>query len=314
MTSRIRVVVLGGSALGVLIAVTHVTYRQPDPKQAADLFAIMRDTLEAEDGDGMVPHVFPDPRFEASFLGYLFRDPSGQAWAAEAGSYPVGFGCSVVRGKTRWLVFLYVLPEFQGRGVGGELYDRCMRGWQGTAATMVDASSPAATALYMHRGLLPQVCVSSLRSSLPFEGPGDGPALRRQPGEGEERIAALDAEVWGGGRPFDHAFWRAHGFTFRTAWDEAGGFLGYAYWAPTGCLGPVAATSQDGAVRIVESACREMDAAGLVPVTALVPASNRACLVWMLNHGFRPQGMEIAMSNGPFGDWSRCLVHRAGLP
>jgi len=90
---------------------------------------------------------------EASFVPlhrHLLQRDGPRFWVAEANGPVVGCGASMVRGDWWFLASLFVLPEFQGKGVGRTLIEHarvdvptgCTR-----QATITDTVQPISTIL-----------------------------------------------------------------------------------------------------------------------------------------------------------------------
>jgi GNAT superfamily N-acetyltransferase len=243
----------------------------------------------------------------------------------------VAFASAILREHVWFLSMLFVLPEFQGAGVGRELFDRVSDG--GTIrATCTDSAQPISNALYALADIVPRMPLLNLTGlpqrpeafgELPsgvvpiaFEDAVGGPPDDGANGLGHrllvDAIDGLDRELLGFSHPVDHRYLRAEpraGWVYR---GPDGTPLGYGYATPAGRVGPVA-------VR---------DAALLGPVlghltSAVVPrgafalwiggAADRA-LVPALQAGFRLEPFPILVCwDQPFADFSRYLPISPGL-
>jgi GNAT superfamily N-acetyltransferase len=286
--------------------------RRADLKDAPALLDIMAGALAVEAGAGAIVHGFPDREREIAWLEYLIGDEAGQAIVADVRGEPAAFGITAHRGGVCWLALLFTAPAAQGRGIGRRILAQLWPADSGPRATLVDGSSRVAMAIYLQHGLVPQSCV------LAFEGataPARGAVgVVLEQGEEPERIDALDAQVFGGARRNDHAFWSSHGFALRQLRGAAGEWLGYARWSPAGRLGPMALVGDGDWPGAVSAVVGEMHAAGVAGVRMMIPSQNRSALRWALESGWTYKGMEVALATQSIGDWSRCLFHRAALP
>lgn len=272
----------------------------------------MAEALAGETASGAIAHAVPDPEGEAAWLRYLLS--SGPGWVAESEGGLAGFGITARRGPIDWLVSLFVRPAAQGGGLGKRLLERL---WPpaptGARATLVDAASRPATSLYLHAGLTPRFPVLAFEGTISSR-PGGAPAVRNDEDETRPQVADLDAAAFGSPRPGDHTFWAEAGFSYRSLYDTDGVWLGYGRWNPAGRLGPVAL--KDGAdwsgalAALADEAARS----GAGRLRCLVPAINAGALEACRRMGLRYQGSEIAMATCRLDGWSRCLIHRAGLP
>ncbi len=277
--------------------------------------AILKASLEAEEAAGGIRHRFSDRGREIAWLRYLVDDPAGGSWVAEANGEPVGFGITARRGAASWLAYLFVAPSHQGRGLGRNLLARLWPTGGETRATLVDASSRVAFGLYLVLGLMPRSSVLAFEGRLPAAGEVSG-SVRAAGGADQPdlRTDELDRQVFGAARSRDHRAWTEMGLAYRSLRNASGEWLGYARWTPAGRLGPVALVRADLWPEALKATIGEMSASGIDSVRLMVPGKNASAMGWVVERGFRYQGMEVALSTKPTGDWSRCLIHRAALP
>lgn len=245
------------------------------------------------------------------------------------GERVVGFASAIVRERLWFLSMLFVLPEFQGAGLGRDLMahvrplDETM-----VRAVATDSAQPISNALYAGDGIVPRTPLLSLTGlprrpgafgelpsgivPLAFDeiaaGPPDGQGHRLL----VEAIDRLDRELLGVAHPLDHRFLRTEsrrGWLYR---GPDGTPVGYGYAGVAGRLGPVA-------VR---------DAALLGPVlghltSAVVPRGAFAlwvggdadqAIVPALRAGFRLDRFPVLLCwDRPFADFSRYLPISPGL-
>ncbi len=250
----------------------------------------------------------------------------------EDGERIVAFASAVLRDHVWFLSMLFVLPEFQGAGLGRDLLARVSSGGATIRATCTDSAQPISNALYALADIVPRMPLLNLIGlpvrpeafgilpsgvvPIPFEDVVDGDAGAGADGLGHrllvEAIDGLDRDLLGYGHPADHRYLQAEprtGWLYRGPDGEA---IGYGYSTPSGRVGPVA-------VR---------DEALLGPVlghltSAVVPrgafalwiggAADRA-LVPALQAGFRLEPFPILVCwDRPFADFSRYLPISPGL-
>ena len=69
-------------------------------------------------------------------------------------------GYSFLRGSLWFLADLFVLPEAQGKGVGGKLIEKTLGSWRGRRISNMALITPAfnrtSVSLYMRHGMLPR--------------------------------------------------------------------------------------------------------------------------------------------------------------
>lgn len=246
-----------------------------------------------------------------------------------AGERVVAFASALVREHLWFLSMLFVLPGYQGAGLGRGLLAQVLppdgamiRG------TATDSGQPISNALYASYDIVPRLPLLNLTGlprrpeafgdlpagivALPFDeiaaGPPDGVGHRLL----VDAIDALDRDLLGVAHPVDHRFMRSesrHGWLYR---GPDGAPVGYGYAAESGRIGPVAV----------------VDDALLGPVlghltSAVVPrgafamwvggAADRA-VVPALQAGFRLEAFPLLLCwDRPFADFSRYLPISPGL-
>ena len=179
---------------------------------------------------------------EQHFRHLLATDHGSSVVADDAGRV-VAFGILNVRGRRGFLSFLFVVPEWQARGLGRAVLAECLRGAAGIEhlATCAEADQPTSTGLYASLGMAPRVPIYLLRGALTDVSLPDLPDDLRTRAIQPDAVAAMDTELLDYERRVDHAFWFEHE---RSGWmlETAGGeLLGYGYAHRSGRLGPVAA-------------------------------------------------------------------------
>ena len=241
----------------------------------------------------------------------------------------VAFAAATVRERLWYLSMLFLLPEFQGSGLGRELIGLIMPTDPGLVrAVAADSAQPISNALYAKLGMVPRMPLLNL-SGLPQrpEAFGDLPsgviplafdeiAAGPPGGQGHrlltDAVDALDRELLGVAHPIDHRFLRGesrHGWLYR---GPDGTPVGYGYAGEAGRVGPVAV----------------LDEALLGPVlghltSVVVPrgafamwvggAADRA-VVTALAAGFRLDTFPVLLCwDKPFADFSRYLPNSPGL-
>jgi hypothetical protein len=207
----------------------------------------------------------------------------------------VAFGVVMVREGDAFLSFLFVLPPWQGRGLGRAIVSACLDGAGTTVrlATCAEADQPVSTGLYASLGLTPREPVYLLRGTLDEEALPRLPAAVLARPIGAEAlspsgaISELDLRLLGYRRAHDHAFWAAGG---RLGWlfEGEAGPLGYGYAHPSGRIGPVAAAEPGWLPAILGHLVRS------VPVLegrqAVVPGVASGALLALLSAGLRLDG------------------------
>ena len=241
----------------------------------------------------------------------------------------VAFAAATIRERLWYLSMLFVLPQFQGTGLGRELIGRIMPTDPGTVrAVAADSAQPISNALYAKLGMVPRMPLLNL-SGLPERPEAFGTlpsgvvplafdeiAAGPPGGQGHqlltEAVDALDRELLGVAHPIDHRFLRGesrHGWLYR---GPDGTPVGYGYAGEAGRVGPVAVRDE----ALLGPVLGHLTSA-VVPRGAfamwLGGAADRA-VVTALNAGFRLDTFPVLLCwDEPFGDLSRYLPISPGL-
>ncbi len=303
-----------------------ITYRPLVPPDDAAAFAVFREALNdylGRAGQLLVP---PENDQTAAFL-HVLRHDGPRCWGAEAGGELVAWGAAIQRGSWWFLSDLFVLPEAQGIGVGGELLRRCMEAGEGaeTLATVTDTLQPVSNTLYARRGMLPREALLGFAGSpkvpdglLGPLGGSDGraPGLEPEPltGASAAHVAALDAEVTGIERAVDHAFYLGEdgrrGWLFRRAGRPAG----YVMYRPNGRIGPLACLDEADVAPVLRHALVQLATQGFERVTVRVPAPCTGAQSVLWTAGFVPDDTPgLLLASQPFGRPDRYLPASYGL-
>lgn len=258
-------------------------------------------------------------------LRLLYRDAPERIWVAVRDEAAVvGVAAAAIRGRHWHLVYLFVLPEEQGRGIGRELLDRVYA--VGVAAgcdrfTLHASDEPKALSRYLRLGLAPASPTVLFRAEAPTFPPlrwADG--LAAQPLDGDDpaqrnTLGDIDAVVRGARRPDDLRRWLGEGatgalLTRRDSGIPAGYFL-VAIAEERGRIGPVAAIDVE---RVGDVLGRALAAAGErhgpgVRWRVDAPGENRAAVAPLLDAGFRPERLANFFASAPLGRFDRYLFH-----
>jgi hypothetical protein len=224
---------------------------------------------------------------------------------------------------------LFVLPEFQGSGIGRDLLSRLLPDDAGIArATATDSAQPISNALYSTYGIVPRIPLLNLTGlpqrpeafgalpsgivALPFDelaaGPPDGLGHRML----VEAIDDLDREVIGVAHPLDHRFLRTesrHGWLYR---GPDGRPVGYGYAGEAGRVGPIAVRDEALLAPILGHLTSVVVPRGAFALW--VCGSADRALVPALQAGFRLDAFPVLLCwDHPFADFSRYLPISPGL-
>ena len=242
---------------------------------------------------------------------------------------PVAFGAGLVRGSFSWCAGLFVLPEWQRRGLGQRLFEAALEGLPvpgGVTALTSSAANPVANRLYARHGVYPQYALLVLRGPT---SPAGGPApARAEPRAG--RAAGLEAEpigaahlaelreidgvVLGFDRTPDHLWFLSRpehpGWLFR----RRGRAVGYAYLGGDetegeGSVGPVATLQPRDQAAALRFVVGELAARGRGQAAVVVPGPNLTAQRALWEAGFSFEGASgLLCASRPFARFDRYLL------
>jgi GNAT superfamily N-acetyltransferase len=260
--------------------------RPEDVPAILEVFFRAVDDLDERRGRALRPR---NRRSLEAHLGHLLATDASSSVVAAEGHRVVAFGVLMSRDRDAFLSFLFVLPEWQGRGLGRTVLDECRRGAGRLLrlSTCAEADQLVSTGLYASLGMAPREPLYLLRGALDA---GSLPALPdhhwARPLESAD-TTVIDDVLLGYRRPQDHAFW-ASGERRGWAFGSGGTLVGYGYAHPSGHIGPVAALDAHDLPALLGHLARATDVLeGRQVIVGGVAAST---LVALLAAGMRLDG------------------------
>ena len=276
-------------------------------KRALDDLAVKQNQpLASPEGDPMAPA-----------LRHVLGVSPERFWVAESAGSVVGFGAGFQRGHICYLAGLFVLPRWQGRGVGHELLRRAMADYGGPKILPVVGSGGAnvvSNGLYARRDMFPLLPSLNLTGRVPESLRENAlGTLRAAPiarAEFEE-MRELDLYVTGIDRTADHEWLldavARPGWAFR----RDGRLAGYAYLGGDGTaaadhIGPVATRRRGDMAAALAFALLEQGVGETV--TVQVPGPNLVAQRLLWGAGFHMSGpVGLLGAARPFGHFDRYL-------
>jgi ribosomal protein S18 acetylase RimI-like enzyme len=243
---------------------------------------------------------------------------------AEVKKHIAGFCSYIVRENLWFLSYLVVAPEFQGTGIGRELFERALTEARGNQSTKVIAAYTSASnwpsiSLYTRNGIYPRMPVLKLEGSItnlcdpaePVEPlPGQVVSLTE---EAVNQADEVDHKIRGFKRDIDHRFWLGSRTMRCYLFEDGGDVTGYAYIADDGNIGPLAALSAEHTARMLCFCLDRLSSDGVDTFTVHVPGENTAALSLLYERGFKIQDLSLVMSSLPFGKWENYIISRPSL-
>jgi GNAT superfamily N-acetyltransferase len=312
-----------------------LTCRPADPAELPTCGAIWRTAINdyiVRLGQGEIPNeVNPATRL---FVHLQATDPDRFIVATVPDGTAeriVGFASAVVRERLWYLSMLFVLPEFQGAGLGRELVARVLPGDDVTAtvrATATDSAQPISNALYALYGMVPRIPLLSLTGlpqrpeafgelpsgvvPLAFDDIAGGEAGGQGHAMLVDAIDTLDRGLLGVAHPADHRFLRTEsrrGWLYRGPGDEP---VGYGYAGESGRLGPIAVRDPALLAPVLGHLTKAVVPRGAFATWVGGPADR--ALIPALEAGFRLDQFPVLLCwDQPFADFSRYLPISPGL-
>jgi GNAT superfamily N-acetyltransferase len=255
----------------------------------------------------------------SAVLAHLARTDPRRFWIAACEERSVAFGCAWVRSDLCYLSGLFVLPGWQGRGLGRGLLERAMgdRPSSGDmSAVMSSAANPVSNGLYARHGMYPLMPVLYLKGRVPARSAAISlGSLQAAPlaDADLDDLRAVDSAVTGLDRTPDHAW--LLGEAGRSGWlfRRRGAVAGYGYLGGDGtegddAIGPVATLHAEDQEAVLGFLLAQAADAGAVTATVAVPGHNTSAqrLLWQAGFGFEGATGLFGCTR-PFGRFDRYL-------
>ncbi len=300
-------------------------YRKARPEdlgQVASVFATAIDDLDKRHGFFVKPTPTFPPNPQYSF--WLKKDPDS-FWVAEDDGRIAGYTFSFLRGSLWFLADLFVIPDYQGRGVGRSLIERTLGSWKdhriANRALITPAFNRSSASLYMQFGTFPRQPLYF--ASAPVERIVQGLESRDTKGlESEEStdigrvyplLNRIDKHALGFPLGWHHEFFfgvqQARCFIFK----RKNSAEGYAYVRRNGRIGPLVVTSASSFGPALEASLSLAAEGDIKDVTVFFAGSNEAAASACVKHGFRVTYPLLFMSTRPLGIWDNYMLYSPGL-
>ena len=262
-------------------------------------------------------------------MAHLLRTDAKLAWLAIENGRPIGLSVGFVRGELWFLADLFVLPEAHGRGIGGQLLERCIAAGmeRGARIRAVAASHDlGAQTLYIRAGMVPRFPLFGIEGfaqalrNLSSPKTRVGETIKRiEPSKASIRkLGDLDDMIWGRRRDGDHRFWLDESrLTCLAIADADGEIVAYAYYSSADSkepwdreprrIGPVAARNGRQQLSLLRAIGDAMNDQARATVEFRVPGINMTVLSALLGAGFKIDHLGHFMASRGFGHFERYL-------
>ncbi|HJX38642.1 MAG TPA: N-acetyltransferase [Anaerolineae bacterium] len=301
-----------------------VDYRPAEEDDLYLIHQVLVDSLSQFAAERALPPVEID--FEESLpLWRHFLGAGGKGFlVSEVKKRIAGFCCYIVRGNLWFLSYLAVAPEFQGSGVGKELFELALAEGRQNAETKViaayaNASNWPSISLYTRNGIYPRMPVLTLEGSIsdlcePMQEveplPGAVASLN------EETITVIDGidmQVRQLTRDIDHRFWLGARGMRCYLFTQQNQAVGYAYVSDDGTIGPLAALYAPDVAKMLCYCLDRLSSEGADKFVVRVPGENRGALSLLYDRGFKLHDLSLVMSSVPLGQWETYIISRPSL-
>lgn len=292
-----------------------------DIPSVARVFATAIDDVDRKHGffDEPTPVTIPNPQYDF----WLEKNPWA-FWVAEDNSNVVGYTFSFLRGSLWFLADLFILPEFQGKGIGGALIKKTLESWKGKRITnralITPAFNRASVSLYMRHEMLPRQPVYA--ASAPKETVQKSLGRKAKDLEVEEvkdfrttaplldrihRLALGFPSGWHNEYFFEVL--KSRCLVFR----KSGRPEGYSFVRQNGRIGPLVVRSVSSFGKVFGMTIREALGGDAERVTMFFPGTNGAAARMGARLGFRIEYPLLFLSSRPMGDFENYLFYSPGL-
>ena len=292
-----------------------------DIPEVAKVFATAIDDVDRKHGFYKKPTArSPSPQYAF----WLKKNPEA-FWVAEDRGRVVGYTFSFLRGSLWFLADLFILPEHQGKGIGGTLIKKTLRSWRNRKITnralITPAFNRASVSLYMRYEMLP-------RQPVYF---ATAPKKTVERGVQEKEGNELEVEEVKNFRASAPLLDRVHKLALGipSGWHnefffevlksrclifrKRGRLEGYSFVRPNGRLGPLVVRSASSFAPAFDLTLRSAVENKAEKVMMFFPGTNGEAVRMGMKRGFRIEYPLLLLSSQPMGDFENYLFYSPGL-
>ena len=275
----------------------------------------VNDLAQRHGFEGLVNRLTPE------FHAFSLEDDPDGLWVAEEGGEVIGLGFSWVTDRFWFLADLFILPEYQGRGVGGELLQRTLAHAQknhaDNLALITFAYNTASIGLYAKQGLFPrEPLYTFVAPSETLVGRVKKNLAWRPLDKGNQHAALLahiDASTLGFSREKHHRFLLGDPTMNGFLLEDEGSDVAYVYISSDGHIGPLGVISHTAMGPAFNTALALAIERGTEQVSAFLAGRNEGAVSIALKYGMRLSRTMVLMSTKAFGDWARYAPNHPGF-
>jgi ribosomal protein S18 acetylase RimI-like enzyme len=293
--------------------------RPEDLTEAARVYATAINNLDRKHGfpEGrMSPSLSDNPQFT-----FWIENAPRPFWVAKENGKVVGFTYSFLRGSLWFLADLFILPAYQGKGIGGNLIRKTLDSWKGyrisNRALLTPAFNRVSVSLYMRFGMLP-------RQPVYFADASRDKLLETKLARGLESELVEIPDVYskldqihrdalgipsGWHNEFFYRMQQAKCLLFK----KNGQLEGYGIFRKNGRIGPLIVKSPSSFRSAFESTLRTVTETCSEKISILFAGTNREAVFGSIKHGFSIKYPMLFLSSKSMGDWDNYLFCSPGL-
>ena len=275
----------------------------------------VNDLAQRHGFEGLATHLTPE------FHVFSLEDDPEGLWVAEEEGEVIGLGFSWVSDRFWFLADLFILPEYQGQGVGGELLQRTLAHAQknhaNNLALITFAYNGVSIGLYAKHGLFPREPLYT------FTAPREALMGRVEKGlawipldKGAQHttlLAHIDDSTLGFSREKHHRFLLDDSSMNGFLLEGDGSDIGYVYISSEGHIGPLGVVSQAAMGPAFNTALTLAAEQEAEQVSAFLAGSNEEAVSIALKHGMRLGRTMVLLSSKVFGDWTKYAPNHPGF-
>jgi GNAT superfamily N-acetyltransferase len=261
------------------------------------------------------------------FQSFSLKDDPAGLWVAVEGEEIVGTAFSWATDHFWFLAELFVSPDRQGTGIGGELLsrveDHARKAGARNHALITFPFNTVSQGLYIRRGMFPRLPlynVSISRHDLSgrmFSESGNSKELSSAPADAGadtmRDMEEIDRQALGFSRRKHHRHLIKDTDLKPVLFQAGGRRAGYAYLSPGGHIGPLAVADRRHMEAALRSAMTIAASGGSEQVSAFIAGCNEAALALAARLGMRITLPMVLASSEPFGDWAAYLPRNPGF-
>ncbi len=298
-----------------------IVYRQARLDDAAAASRILAEAInDLNRRHGFELQVTANPQ-NPYFVFCAGGEPEG-TWVAEDAGEVVAFSMSWIRGSFWFLSQLFVLPGYQGQGIGRFLLEKALA-YHGSheimnRALITFAYNPTSISLYARFGLYPRepMYVLAADAANVSAHPKDGVSEGCEKVSGRAVLAELrgiDQEALGLARDRDHSYLSNVAEVACYLFRKDGIPHGYAYIWKNGRIGPLAVRSTTWLPDVLSTSFRLALMGNPEQVSILVTGSNEPAMALALRQGLRITTPFLWMSSRPLENLACYLFYSPGF-